>query len=64
MIFGYTPLMIMWKGHEKFNFLNEHQHIGDYRNVPNPIRTTIDNRHTWLTEGLHPEFDTFYPYRN
>ena len=34
--------------------------FGDYTNVPMK-RTTIDARHTWLTEGLHAEFETFIP---
>ena len=42
---------------QKFDFLNEHQHVG------NIVGQTIepDARHTWLTEGLHAEFDTFIP---
>ncbi|MCY3549039.1 MAG: N-6 DNA methylase [Candidatus Poribacteria bacterium] len=32
----------------------------DYTNVPMKQRT-IDAKHTWLTEGLHAEFDTFVP---
>ena len=32
----------------------------DYTNVPMK-QATIDARHTWLTEGLHAEFDTFIP---
>ena len=32
----------------------------DYTNVPIK-QTTIDKKHTWLTEGLHAEFDTFIP---
>ena len=34
--------------------------FGDYTNVPMK-QTTIDARHTWLTEGLHAEFETFIP---
>ena len=34
--------------------------FGDYTNVP-MRQTTIDKKHTWLTEGLHAEFDTFVP---
>ena len=34
--------------------------FGDYTNIPMK-QTTIDQRHTWLTEGLHAEFDTFIP---
>ena len=47
----------LWNKERKFNFLNEHQHIG---NVEwNPIQP--NKQHTWLTEGLHAEFDTFLP---
>ena len=34
--------------------------FGDYTNVPMK-RATIDAKHTWLTEGLHAEFETFMP---
>ncbi|MDE0009682.1 MAG: N-6 DNA methylase [Candidatus Poribacteria bacterium] len=34
--------------------------FGDYTNVPMK-RMNIDAKHTWLTEGLHAEFDTFIP---
>ncbi len=47
----------LWNKKQKFDFLNEHQHVG------NIVWRTIepDARHTWLTEGLHAEFDTFIP---
>ena len=32
----------------------------DYTNVPMK-QVAIDAKHTWLTEGLHAEFDTFIP---
>ncbi len=46
-----------WNKRQKFDFLNE---------SPNPNNITWqmiqpDARHTWLTEGLHAEFDTFIP---
>ena len=34
--------------------------FGDYTNVPMK-QATMDAKHTWLTEGLHAEFDTFTP---
>ena len=34
--------------------------FSDYTNVPMK-QSTIDAKHTWLTEGLHAEFDTFTP---
>ena len=47
----------LWNRERKFDFLNEHQHTG---NVEwNSIQP--DKQHTWLTEGLHAEFDTFTP---
>ena len=47
----------LWNKQQKFDFLNERQHTG---NIPwQPIQP--DTRHTWLTEGLHTEFETFIP---
>ena len=34
--------------------------FGDYTNVPMK-QAAIDAKHTWLTKGLHPEFETFVP---
>ena len=47
----------LWNKERKFDFLNEHQHIGaiEWKSIQ------PDARHTWLTEGLHAEFDTFIP---
>ncbi len=46
-----------WNKNKKFDFLNESQHAGSIEwQLIQP-----DARHTWLTEGLHPEFDTFIP---
>ena len=47
----------LWDKKQKFNFLNERQHIGGI--TWQPIQP--DARHTWLTEDLHAEFDTFIP---
>ena len=47
----------LWNKKQKFDFLNESQHTGGI--TWDPIQP--DARHTWLTEGLHPEFDTFIP---
>ena len=47
----------LWNKERKFNFLYEHQHIGNMK--WNPIQP--NKQHIWLTEGLHPEFDTFIP---
>ena len=45
----------LWNKKQKFDFLNERGHIGniDWQ----PIQP--DARYTWLTEGLHTEFETF-----
>ena len=47
----------LWNRKQKFDFLTEYQHIGGI--AWKPIQP--DTRHTWLTEGLHAEFDTFIP---
>ena len=45
------------KSQEKQELLTD---FGDYTNVPTK-QVTIDAKHTWLTEGLHAEFETFIP---
>ena len=47
----------LWNKKQKFDFLNECEHIGDID------WQTIqpDGRCTWLIEGLHAEFETFIP---
>ncbi len=47
----------LWNKKQKFDFLNERQHIGGIEWQP----IQPDTRYTWLTEGLHAEFDTFIP---
>ena len=47
----------LWNKKQKFAFLNESQHTDGI--TWKPIQP--DARHTWLTEGLHAEFDTFIP---
>ncbi len=47
----------LWNKKQKFDFLNECEHIGDIDwQIVQP-----DARYTWLTEGLHTEFETFIP---
>ena len=46
-----------WNKHQKFEFLARSEHIG---NVDWQMLEP-DARHTWLTEGLNPEFLTFMP---
>ena len=47
----------LWNRERKFSFLSEHRHIG------NVEWSSIepDKQFTWLTEGLHAEFDIFIP---
>ena len=47
----------LWNKKQKFDFLNERGHIGniDWQSIQ------PDGRHTWLTEELHAEFETFIP---
>ena len=45
------------KAREKQKLLTD---FGDYTNVPMK-QVDIDAKHTWLTEGLHAEFNTFIP---
>ena len=53
----YASVDEFWRKEEKYNYLNSKQH---YRSVEWK-QITPDNRHTWLTEGFHAEFDTFIP---
>ena len=50
----------LWRKEDKYNHLNSKLH---YQNVEWE-RMTPDKRNTWLTEGLHAEFDTFIPMGN
>ena len=49
-----------WRKEDKYDYLNSKQH---YQNVEWEGMTP-DKRNTWLTEGLHAEFDTFIPMGN
>ena len=53
----YAHVDKFWRKEEKYNYLDSNQH---YQNI-NWQQLIPDNRHTWLTEGLHAEFDTFIP---
>ena len=46
-----------WNKNQKFDFLNEHENIGtiEWRRIQQ------NQQYTWLTEGLHAEFETFIP---
>ena len=47
----------LWDKKRKFNFLQERPHVGkiEWQTIQ------PDRRYTWLTEGLHAEFETFIP---
>ncbi len=47
----------LWNKKQKFDFLTQRQHVGTIEWKP----LQPDARHTWITEGLHAEFDTFIP---
>ena len=49
-----------WRKENKYDHLNSKQH---YQNIEWE-QITPDKRNTWLTEGLHAEFDTFIPMGN
>ena len=56
----YAPTDEFWRKEDKYNHLNSKLH---YQNVEWE-QMTPDKRNTWLTEGLHAEFDTFIPMGN
>ena len=49
-----------WRKEDIFQHLIAKQ---DYQNIKWKLLTP-DNRHTWITDGLHTEFDTFIPMGN
>ena len=53
----YARVDEFWRKEDKYRYLDSKEH---YRNIEwQPI--TPDRRYTWLTEGLHAEFETFIP---
>ena len=53
----YARLDESWRKEDKYRYLDSKEH---YQSVEwEPI--TPDQRYTWLTEGLHAEFETFSP---
>ncbi len=56
----YASVDEFWRKEDKYDHLNSKQH---YQNI-DWERMTPDKRNTWLTEGLHTEFDTFIPMGN
>ena len=53
----YARVDEFWRKEEKYHYLNSKQH---YQNI-DWQQMTPDSRYTWLTEGLHAEFETFIP---
>ena len=53
----YTRVDEFWRKEEKYRYLDERAHYGNVEWHP----VTPDRRHTWLTEGHQPEFETFIP---
>ena len=53
----YARVNEFWRKEEKYNYLNSKEY---YQNIEWK-RVEPDSRYTWLTEGLHAEFDTFIP---
>ncbi|MBI1926972.1 N-6 DNA methylase, partial [Candidatus Poribacteria bacterium] len=53
----YARVDEFWRKEEKYRYLDEKQHQGnvDWREIE------PDEKNTWLTEGLHDEFETFMP---
>ena len=49
-----------WRKEEKYRFLDEREQYGNIEWKP----VVPDSRQTWLTEGLHAEFETFIPMGN
>ena len=53
----YARVDEFWRKEDKYRYLDSKEH---YQNLEwKPI--TPDRRYTWLTEGLHAEFETFIP---
>ena len=53
----YARVDDFWRKEEKYRYLEAKKQYGNIE--WKPIKP--DNRHTWLTEGLHAEFETFVP---
>ena len=53
----YARVGEFWRKEDKYRYLDSKRH---YQGIKWK-RIAPDSRHTWLTEGLHPEFDGFIP---
>ncbi len=53
----YACIDEFWRKEDKYSYLDSKQHYGsiEWKQI------TPDKRNTWLTQGLHAEFDTFIP---
>ena len=51
----YTRVDEFWRKEDKYRYLNEREQYGNIEWK----RITPNKRQIWLTEGLHPEFETF-----
>ena len=51
----YARVDELWRKEDKYRYLNSKEHYGNIEWQ----RITPDKRYTWLTEGLHAEFETF-----
>ena len=56
----YARVDEFWRKEEKYNHLNSNR---NYQNIEWQ-QITPDSRYTWLTGGLHAEFNTFIPIGN
>ena len=56
----YARVDELWRKEDKYHYLDSKEH---HRNIEWK-QITPDSRYTWLTEGLHAEFDTFIPIGN
>ena len=54
---NYQQLDEFWNKKQKFDFLENHQHVGNIAwQIIKPAQ-----RYTWLTDGLHTAFESFVP---
>ena len=53
----YAGVDEFWRKEDKYDFLNSHEH---YQKIEWK-QITPDKRHTWILDGLQPEFETFIP---
>ena len=54
----YARVDEFWRKEEKYRYLDANE---QYLAISSGSRLTPDKRNTWLTKGLHAEFETFVP---